>query len=142
MSKLIITILFILIIISGCSSNCITGEDRAINVSLGENREISTNLGATYHHNVTVNIANNANSDAKSVKIETYYCNDNKFLHLCENESFNVDNIPPNSVIKRYFEYDRLIGQNQGDGKYQLLYKAESCLPVTTVDNKVFVSQR
>lgn len=139
-----ILIILIFIICSGCSSDCINGEDKNIDVSVVENIDTPTNLGFSYNHNVTINIVNAKDTVARSVKIDTYYCNDLTFgqSHKCENNSFKVGDIPPNTTIKKYFEYNRILVENQYDGKYQLQYKAESCLPITIENNSVFIHQR
>lgn len=144
-SFVFILMVFMFTIITGCSSNnCINGEDKNINISVGENIDTPTNMGFSYLHNVTINIVNVKDSTARSVKIDTYYCNDLTFgqSHKCENNSFSIRDIPPNAAIKKYFEYNRILVENQYDGRYQLQYKAESCLPITIVNNSVFIHQR
>jgi hypothetical protein len=128
--------------IAGCSENCINGEDKNINVSVVENSDTPTNIGLTYHHNVTMNIVNLKNSTAKSVKIDTSYCNDFRLGHMCENNTFNIGDISPNLAIHRFFEYDRAVGQDQLDGKYQLHYQVESCLPTVIINDTIYIRQR
>lgn len=143
------TILFGLIIVifvlfTGCSSNnCINGEDKNVTVSVVENRDSQMNMGLTNHHNVTISIANIRDNPAKSVEVDTAFCND--FVpqfRKCENRSFKIGDIPPNGAVKQFFEYDRNAFENAADGKYQIQYNAKSCLPYIVVDNVVMVKQR
>ena len=70
--KSIILFIITFVIVAGCSSNCVNGADKSINVSVVENSDNPTNMGLTYHHNVTLKIENIKDSVAKSVKIFTY----------------------------------------------------------------------
>jgi len=145
MKRVIVISLLILlcILISGCTSNCVMGEDDKITVSVVENRDIQTNVGFSNHHIVTLNINNVGDSLARSVTVNTYYCNEFKLgQRTCENRTINVGDIPQKATINKFFEYDRVLIQNQLDGNYQLQYNVTSCLPITIVDNKVFVNQR
>jgi hypothetical protein len=100
-------------------------------------------MGFSNHHIVTLNITNIGDSPAKSVIIDTAYCNEIKLgQRMCENRTIDVGDIAPQTSIRKSFEYDRVLIQNQLDGNYQLQYDATSCLPITIIDNKVFVSQR
>ena len=128
MIKLILTLLFLLILFSGCT-DCIIGEDRNITVSLIENKDIENYMGLSHHHNVSIDIINTRASAAKKVTVTSYYCNDfTPQLRRCVNQSFNIGDIPPNGHVLKFFEYDRTALDNPLDGKYQLQYKAESCL--------------
>ena len=136
-------LIFLCVVFSGCTSDCGMGEDHKITVSVVENRDIQTNMGFSNHHIVTLDVTNLGDSLARSVTVKTTYCNEFKLgQRTCETPTINVGDIPPKATIRKYFEYDRVLLQNQLDGKYQLEYNVTSCLPYTTVDNKVFVSQR
>jgi hypothetical protein len=140
---LFIALILAFILIAGCNSNCANGEDRNINVTVIENRDIQTNMGLSNNHNVSLDIVNLKANDAKSVRVETYYCNDfTPQFRRCVNNSFNVGDIPPNGHVKKFFEYDRTAIDNPLDGKYQLDYTVTSCLPYTVVENKVIINQR
>jgi hypothetical protein len=144
MIKIVFIILLLaFILIAACESNCMIGEDYKITVSVFNNRDIPENLGLSNTHNVTLNITNFGNSLAESVTIYTYYCNDFKFgQRECENRTINVGDIPPKSTVNEYFEYTRILAQDQLDGTYSLQYNATSCLPITVVNNIVIVNQR
>jgi hypothetical protein len=136
-------VIAIFVFAAGCSDNCLNGEDKNINVSVVENNDIQTNMGFTYHHNVTLKIENTKNSIAKSVKIFTYYCNEIRLgQQTCENRTLTIGDIPPSATVIKYFEYDRALVQDQTDGTYHLRYRVESCLPITTINNSVYAIQR
>jgi hypothetical protein len=144
MIKLIsVTLVLAFILITGCETDCMTGEDYKIKVSVVENQDIQQNLGFSNHHNVTLNISNIGDTLAKSVTVKSYYCNEERLgQKTCENRTINVGDILPKSTVSKFFEYDRVLIQNQMDGTYHLQYNVTSCLPITTIDNKVFISQR
>jgi len=134
---------FLCIFISGCVTDCTTGNDNKINVSVIENRDIQENMGFSNRHVIILNITNIADTTAKSVIIYSAYCNELRLgQRTCENRTLNIGNIPPKATITKSFEYNRVLIQNQLDGNYHLEYSATSCLPYTTVDNNVLVSQR
>ena len=130
-----VTLMITFILIAGCDSNCVTTQDRNINLTLGDNSNTPTTMGLSNHHNVTFTIQNIGVNVANSVRIYTYYCNDYTWGRECENNTFALRELPPNETITSYFEYDRLPGQDVF-GKYSLKYYAESRIPVTLVNNQ------
>ena len=139
----IILLIVTFVIIGGCSSNCINGVDNNINVSLIENIDTQQVSGLMNHHNVSINVVNIKDSIARSVSIDTSYCNDfSPQFRKCENRSFVIGDIPPKGMIKKFFEYDRTAIENTVDGKYTLQFEVKSCLPFETIDNKVYAKQR
>lgn len=143
MIKLGFVILIVFIFISGCTSDCIVGEDNKINISVVENRDVQTNMGLSNHHIVTLNITNIGDSLAKFVIVNSYYCNELKLgQRTCENRTISIGDLPPKATISKNFEYDRVLIQNQLDGSYQLQYSVDSCLPITIINNSVYVHQR
>ncbi|MDD1687464.1 hypothetical protein [Methanoregula sp.] len=136
-------VIAIFVLAAGCSDNCLNGEDKNINVSVVENRDSQMNMGLTNHHNVTIKIVNTRDSPAKSVHVDTVFCNDfSPHFRKCENRSFNIRNISSNGVVQQFFEYDRTAIEDPIDGKYQIQYRVESCLPITTINNSVYIIQR
>ena len=131
------------VIISGCATDCMDGVDNNINVSLLQNIDTKQNMDLTYHHNVSINVVNIKNSIAKSVSLDTSYCNDfTPKFRRCENRSFNVGDIPPKGTVTLFFEYDRNLIEHSTEGKYSLQYEIKSCLPIVTIDNIVYTKQR
>jgi hypothetical protein len=136
MSK-IISLIFIeltvsFILIAGCFDICEMSENKNISASIegiSRNPYYISNVVPMVHYNISVNITNNGKDVAKSLTIETYYCNQQNSFGHCENRTFNIGDLNPKKTVQRYFEYDIAVIHDSNYGGHKMQYKAMSCYP-------------
>lgn len=121
------SVLMALLLCAGCIGSCTQVPDANIRAAVKDKQAVATGLGMSRHHNITFSINNAGDRAAKSVRVETAYCNDLTVDRTCENRTFDLGEMAANETLIRSFEYDRNVMKDAMDGTYDLSYTASSC---------------